>query len=224
MLAAVTNEFLGQLVFGLLAIAQLCTTGWLIAEKFMAKSEKKKRAQSDDPKGNVTRAEFQDLRTEFRELVSRFDLLMAERRRDMDFLMSMVGKGAPNVGRLKILLVEDSDNDRLLIRRALSPTFHIEEAGTLAQAFSLLDSNTYDCVLLDLKLPDNYGEETMRAFRARCPTAVSIVITGNADPKLVKSATDLGFESTIYKDETIDRDEFVRKISAAILRHRKTPK
>jgi hypothetical protein len=40
----------------------------------------------------------------------------------------------------------------------------------------------------------------------------------------VKSATDLGFESTIYKDETIDRDEFVRKISAAILRHRKTPK
>lgn len=65
-----------------------------------------------------------------------------------------------DTNELHILMVEDDDIDRLYVRRLMErsdTTIHLLEARTLAHARDLLSSSTFDCVLLDLNLPDGSG-------------------------------------------------------------------
>lgn len=175
-----------------------------------------------------TQSQFKTLEGKFEMLVKtcenlgeRLNLFWSERRRDMDFLMTHLEKPPPRLpDQMLILLIEDDPNDRMLIRRRLGPNFEVDEAETMAQAFSMIKQRNYDCVILDLSLPDCYGEGTLRSFRSQCPAALAIVSTGNTDPKLVRIASELGYEATVFKGEHSDEHEYVRKIRAAVLRHK----
>lgn len=59
-----------------------------------------------------------------------------------------------------ILLVED-DQDLSAITRAnlVRAGHHVDAAFTCAQAYKLLDKNTYDILLLDVMLPDGRGDQ-----------------------------------------------------------------
>ena len=59
--------------------------------------------------------------------------------------------------RLRILIVDDDETDRLAVRRCLhnsGMSVAVDEAGSAAEALKLIGSSAYDCVLLDYYLPD----------------------------------------------------------------------
>lgn len=56
-----------------------------------------------------------------------------------------------------ILLIDDDEVDRQAVRRALSAsdlTWVLTEAANAAEGLALAGEKTFDCVLLDYRLPD----------------------------------------------------------------------
>jgi len=87
---------------------------------------------------------------------------------------------------IKVLLVEDSAVDRRIVERFLARCpqaveFAVESAGSLSAAAECLGSREYDIMLLDLKLPDSRGIETVRSVSAAHPRLPIVVLTGCDD-------------------------------------------
>jgi len=81
----------------------------------------------------------------------------------------------------KILVVEDNLSTRKVIKSLLIPTnVIIEEASTGIDAFNMIQSNPYDCIILDLGLPDISGYkilEKLKASNIKIPN--TIIYTGS---------------------------------------------
>jgi len=87
---------------------------------------------------------------------------------------------------IKVLLVEDSAVDRRIVERFLAKRsqpveFAVESVGSLSAAAECLGSREYDIMLLDLKLPDSRGIETVRSVSAAHPRLPIVVLTGCDD-------------------------------------------
>src|SRR5688500_4767275 len=85
----------------------------------------------------------------------------------------------------KILLVEDSADDAFLVttmlkRNTAVPTEVIHE-DRVASARARLHQEPFDCVLLDLNLPDARGLEAVRLVAAASQDAAIVVLTGLQD-------------------------------------------
>ncbi|PKQ66161.1 hypothetical protein BZG01_12155 [Labilibaculum manganireducens] len=80
----------------------------------------------------------------------------------------------------KILIVEDHSFTRKIIRTLLKSTnAEIEEVSTGIEAFKLIKENSYDCVILDLGLPDFTGNELLaKLSEANIIIPNTIIYTG----------------------------------------------
>ena len=115
---------------------------------------------------------------------------------------------------LRILLIEDDKVDRRRVRRML-PEFEIEEAEQLQGALELLEGGDFDCVLLDLNLPDGDGTELLeRLHEAEASLAPVIVLTGQMEENLIKSCLQAGAQDFLIKGE-FDSDALQRAIRHA---------
>lgn len=65
-----------------------------------------------------------------------------------------------------ILLVEDDDTNRKLVRIVLGDGYRISEAVSVEQALDLLQHEKPDLLLLDIRLGDGSGLDVIRAVRA----------------------------------------------------------
>jgi two-component system cell cycle response regulator DivK len=65
-----------------------------------------------------------------------------------------------------ILLVEDDDTNRKLVRIVLGDGYRISEAVSVEQALALLQHEKPDLLLLDIRLGDGSGLDVIRAVRA----------------------------------------------------------
>lgn len=126
-----------------------------------------------------------------------------------------------------ILLVEDSPTDANLIRqvflRAGEQEWHLTHVERLEQAIdicceeSVTSQSRFDVVLLDLRLPDSTGLETLTSFRQAVPDIPIIVLTGVENEELGLQAVERGAQDYLVKDEiTIQR--LLRAIRYAIRR------
>ena len=82
----------------------------------------------------------------------------------------------------RVLVVDDTDEVRTLIRRALAAHgYRVDAAATLAQA-SALDPAGYDAVLVDAHLGAELGTDLIETMLARDPAAARrcLVITGGS--------------------------------------------
>lgn len=110
---------------------------------------------------------------------------------------------------IRVLMVDDDEVDRELIRRALGGLerpIEVEEAASFNEARAKLAATTFDCVLLDHHLGDAVGMEllpTVREHRTEvCPV---IMITSRSEESLVVQAMREGVYDFIAKnrlDET----------------------
>ena len=89
---------------------------------------------------------------------------------------------APSLNRL--LVVDDNASNRRLLKDMLQrPGLRIEEAGSGEEALALAESEPFDLVLMDIRMPGMDGVETTRALRqlggswAHCPV---IAVTAHA--------------------------------------------
>jgi two-component system KDP operon response regulator KdpE len=118
--------------------------------------------------------------------------------------------------RFDILLVEDSPNIRLLVRRLLENEDHaVWEADSARAALEMVASIDPDVILLDLGLPDCDGLELIPLIRAQT-SAPLIVLSARDSSDYKVSALDLGADD--YVTKPFDIDEFQARVRTALRR------
>ncbi|HCS21419.1 MAG TPA: histidine kinase [Bacteroidetes bacterium] len=105
-----------------------------------------------------------------------------------------------------ILVIEDNPGDYTLIsdyleEMILTPRLiHLESFGSY-KTFCQNEECKADVVLLDLTLPDKYGEELIREVKSLAENIPVIVLTGYADAVFATKSLSLGASDYLVKDE-----------------------
>lgn len=117
---------------------------------------------------------------------------------------------------LRVLLIEDS----LLIREAVAELIESDGCAYVAAAadsesaaIGALQDNTFDVVIVDLKLREGSGFGVLRVLRESKPGMLVIVFTNYATPAIRKRCAELG--AAWFFDKSSD----VEAIGELIARH-----
>jgi two-component system, NtrC family, response regulator len=81
------------------------------------------------------------------------------------------------MSEIRVLVVEDDDDQRRLVASILGSRYLVAEAGSLAAARAQLEASPVDLVLSDWKLPDGDGTELLAEVRATRPEVAFITVT-----------------------------------------------
>jgi len=107
---------------------------------------------------------------------------------------------------VKILIVDDHHIIREGMRPVLTrlePAVEVLEAGNFEEALWIASRNPeLDLVLLDLRLPDVAGFAALSGLQERFPSLPVVVMSGEDDPELVRSAIDRGALGYIPKSSS----------------------
>lgn len=128
-----------------------------------------------------------------------------------------------------ILLVENNPDDAVLIRRTflragrddwkLAQVERLDEAISICKEYYSQTGKNFDVILLDLRLPDSCGLETVVKFRRAVPDIPVVVITGVRDEDLAIASIRAGVQDYLSKDE-ITIQQLLRSVRFAIERMR----
>ncbi len=122
----------------------------------------------------------------------------------------------PGPPRYRILVVDDDDQDRILLRRALRRMrldWELIEVGSARQARRALSATRFDCALLDFHLPDGSGLQLIRDMGA----VPAIILTGIDDTESAEIALHQGAQDYLVKGK-LDGRSLSRAVRYAIER------
>jgi two-component system nitrogen regulation response regulator NtrX len=121
----------------------------------------------------------------------------------------------PPSQRASVLIVDDEATIRESLRMTLEfEGYRVEEAGNGLEALQIARERTPDAVLLDLRMPEMDGLETLRQLRERGYEMPVIVISGHADVPTAVEATRRGAFDFIEKP--LERDRILLAIRNAV--------
>jgi len=122
-----------------------------------------------------------------------------------------------------ILLIEDSADDALLIRKSLAGAmkvpYELKHVDGLSRGMECLAGGEIDVVLLDLGLPDGRGISTFTVLHKHSPDVPVIVLTGHDDEELAIEAVQKGAQDYLVKGK-VDGGLLRRSIRYAIERQK----
>jgi len=114
-----------------------------------------------------------------------------------------------NPNAVRVLLVEDSPSDALLLRESLSEIdlggFEFTHVERWTAALECLRQNQFEVLLLDLSLPDVTGRDTFLRARAEAPHLPIVVLTGETNEELGLDAVRHGVQDYLIKGQTYGR-------------------
>lgn len=120
---------------------------------------------------------------------------------------------------IKLLIIDDSEDDRLLYRRALGKSATVEytllEAESGESGLAIMNEDLPDCILLDYSLPGRNGVEVLKRIRSQYPYVPVIMLTGQGNEKVAVSAIQEGAQNYISKS-TITHETLEHVITMAI--------
>lgn len=123
---------------------------------------------------------------------------------------------------VRLLLIEDNELDRRVLLRHLADfpdaRFDVTTVGGLNEGLQALADGSFDCVLLDLSLPDSAGLAAIDRLLDQPGDAPVVVLTGLDDPTVAVEAVDRGAQDYLTKHR-IDPEVLGRSIRYAIARH-----
>jgi CheY-like chemotaxis protein len=100
-------------------------------------------------------------------------------------------RSSPAVGR--VLVVDDDPAIRDVVADLLREAgYLVQEAADGASAIRAVVTSAPDLVLLDIEMPGLSGVEALRTIRAVAPAARVVMLTGNSDSELARSALAFG--------------------------------
>ena len=116
----------------------------------------------------------------------------------------------------RILLVDDEANIRLTLGAMLQRAgFEVASADGGAEAVTLLEQQTFDLLLVDLKMPGMDGMQVVAAARARQPDLAIIVLTGHGSLDTAIEGLHQGIFDYLLK--TVEPAQVVERVKAALV-------
>lgn len=120
---------------------------------------------------------------------------------------------------MKILIVEDDASLREIINRALvAEGYVVETASTFFEADSKLAGYSYDCILLDVMLPDGSGLKLLEHLRALGKRENVIIIS--ARDSVEDKVTGLEFGADDYLPKPFHTAELLARVKSVLRRGR----
>lgn len=120
---------------------------------------------------------------------------------------------------IKILLIEDDEDYRVLIKDLLSTSglsVEIEEAASSSEGLAALENKSFDCVLADYIIPGISGLEVIKTLKRSGNDTPIIILTAFGDEELKMALLKEGARGYISKDaltEEILKQKIVEAIS-----------
>lgn len=123
----------------------------------------------------------------------------------------------------KILLIEDNPGDVALFKHYLGSAgfeqVELKNVASIAEAEQLLGTEYFDSIILDLRLPDADGIETLRRLRRFQQDTPVIILSGNIDKSMASDAIDAGADS-FYNKEAVQIESLLLSLKLSIDRSR----
>ncbi|MDQ8202575.1 ATP-binding protein [Pelagicoccus sp. SDUM812003] len=122
---------------------------------------------------------------------------------NLSLVEDQVAKSAPVGGGLPsedgngkaVLCVDDIEANRRLIIESLGRAgYRVEAAGTGREALERIESDRFDVVLLDLKLPDISGFDVFRFIKRRWSSLPVLAVTASLTDDVRESINQAGFD------------------------------
>ena len=114
----------------------------------------------------------------------------------------------------KVLIVDDEERFRTTLRKLLSiRQMETMDVGSADEAFSELEKNPYDVILLDVKMPGMNGIEALGKIKKQHPDVEVIILTGHASVDAAVEIMKLGGYEYLLKPCPVD--ELAGKIESA---------
>ncbi len=125
----------------------------------------------------------------------------------------------PAASRGSVLVVDDEPSIRAILRDILEfEGYEVREAGDGTAALSEVESEVPDAVLLDVKMPEMDGLETLQAFRDRGYEMPVLIVTGHGDRATAVEATRRG--AFDFFEKPPNRDRILVSLRNAVESHR----
>ncbi|MBW4594993.1 MAG: response regulator [Brasilonema angustatum HA4187-MV1] len=124
--------------------------------------------------------------------------------------------------KLKILIIDDDEIDRMAVRCILSKTgveMEVSEVGDLRSAIALLSDTLYDCVFLDYCLPDQDGLSLLQNLRLNNIEVPVIVLTSHEDEQIAVELMKAGAADCISKSSRLSSEILLKLLRNAIRLH-----
>lgn len=120
--------------------------------------------------------------------------------------------------RCRILVVDDKENMRALLRDILAPQYDVILAGDGAAAHAELETDRFQVVITDVRMPGLDGFELVRLVKERWPLTEVVVMTAFASISAAVEAIRLGAYD--YVQKPFDPDDVALVVTRALERHR----
>ena len=119
---------------------------------------------------------------------------------------------------ITVLLVDDHDSARSIVKRILEPCediLVIGEARDAEQAFQLIKTLKPDIVLLDISLPDHSGFNVAEYIVNKCSDTKAIFMSGYISKDLLHHALRIGAHGYLTKiDKCINLPNVIKTVDA----------
>ncbi|MEI6133699.1 MAG: response regulator [Desulfomonile sp.] len=118
------------------------------------------------------------------------------------------------MSEFKVLLVDDeTDFVETLVKRLRKRKLDVRAASSGQQALDMLSESPSDVVVLDVKMPDMDGIETLRRIKKIAPGVEVVMLTGHANVEVAMQGMELGAFDYLMKP--IDIDDLLYKLQDA---------
>jgi DNA-binding NtrC family response regulator len=120
-------------------------------------------------------------------------------------------------GAARILIVDDDPALLEALPEALRLRFdriHVDTCLTGMAALERIESNDYDAVITDIRMPGMDGLALLAAIRETRPGIPTLLITGHGEGDMAARAREAGAYDYLLKP--IDRDQLVTSLEGAI--------
>jgi CheY-like chemotaxis protein len=119
-----------------------------------------------------------------------------------------------------VLIVDDEEISRYLIRQSLAaPNVEVLEAATGAEALHVAGSGQVGAICLDLRMPDQDGEEVLRRLKSD-PATREIPVFVVTSKALGEGERDrlLEMAAGVISKETLSRERILPRVEEAMRR------
>jgi DNA-binding NtrC family response regulator len=101
---------------------------------------------------------------------------------------------------LRVLIVDDEDDFReTIVKRLNARKIQAEGAASGIKALEVLKDKDFDVIVLDVKMPDMDGIETLRHIKKMKPETEVIMLTGHASVEFGLKGMQLGAFDYVMK-------------------------